>query len=82
MTEVVIFTSDNCSSCKAVKEELNALNIDYYEKNISKNPEFRNELIKMGYTIVPVTIVCNENEVDSYYVLGNDIDRIKKHIHG
>ena len=80
MTEVIVYTSDNCASCKAVKDELNASNIDYHEKNISKNPEFRDELIEMGYTIVPVTIVCNE--VDSYYVIGNDTDEIKKHIYG
>lgn len=79
MTEVIIYTSDGCSSCKAVKDELNASNIDYYEKNISKNPEFRDELVEMGYTMVPVTVVCNE--VDSYYVIGNDTDRIKEHIH-
>lgn len=80
MTEVIIYTSNGCSSCKAVKDELNASNIDYYEKNISKNPEFRDELVEMGYSMIPVTVICNE--VDSYYVLGNDTDRIKKHIYG
>ena len=80
MTEVVIYTSDDCGSCKAVKDELNASNIDYYEKNISKNPEFRDELVEMGYSMIPVTVICNE--VDSYYVLGNDTDRIKKYVYG
>ncbi|RDY22524.1 glutaredoxin family protein [Romboutsia maritimum] len=72
MNNIEIYTSDTCINCIKVKEYFKENEINFTEKNISKNSEQRKELIKMGYMSVPVLIINGE------HVLGFDLKRINE----
>ncbi len=63
MKDVVVYTSDTCGYCHAVKDYLNNKNIPYTEKNISKDMAARRELVSQGYMGVPVIIVGDQTVV-------------------
>lgn len=63
MKEVVVYTSDTCGYCHAVKQYLAEKKVQYTEKNISRSPEARRELISMGFMGVPVIMVGDETVV-------------------
>jgi glutaredoxin-like YruB-family protein len=69
MKNVVVYTSNNCPYCVSAKDYLTQKGIAYEEKNVSK-PEFRKELMGMGYMSVPVLKI--EDEV----VVGFDANKI------
>lgn len=71
MKTVEIYTSDTCIQCIKAKEFLKSNNIEYIERNISKNSEDRKNLIGMGYMSIPVTIINGQ------HVLGFDLNRMK-----
>jgi len=58
--KVVIYNSDTCSFCREAEAYMNEKGIEYQSKNI-KNPEFRKELMAMGYRSVPVIQIDGEN---------------------
>lgn len=70
MSEIVVYSSDSCAYCTALKEYLKSKDVAYTEKNISKDMEARSELINMGHMGVPVTIV------DGQEIVGFDQQRI------
>lgn len=63
MAEVIVYSSDSCGYCVAAKQYLNENNIEFIEKNINKDMEARNQLIKMGHMGVPVILVDDEEVV-------------------
>ena len=69
MKNVVVYTSNNCPYCVSAKDYLTQKGIAYEEKNVSK-PEYRKELMGMGYMSVPVLKI--EDEV----VVGFDANKI------
>ena len=71
MKTVEIYTSDACIQCIKAKEFLKSNNIEYIERNISKNSVDRKALIGMGYMSIPVTIINGQ------HVLGFDLNRMK-----
>lgn len=71
MNKVEIYTSDTCPQCIKAKEFLKSNNIEYIEKNISKDSEARKDLIRMGYMSIPFTIINGQ------HVLGFDLNRMK-----
>ncbi|MGL4912128.1 MAG: glutaredoxin family protein [Romboutsia sp.] len=71
MNEVEIYTSDTCPQCIKAKDFLKSNNIEYIEKNISKDSEARKDLIRMGYMSIPFTIINGQ------HVLGFDLNRMK-----
>jgi len=66
MKKVVIYNSDTCSFCREAEN-----GIEYEGKNI-KVPEFRKELMAMGYRSVPVIQIDGEN------ILGFDPELIEE----
>lgn len=70
---MVIYTSDQCPACEATKQFLDNNKVDYAEKNINENEEYRDELIEMGYSSIPVTILENED-----VILGFDLQKLQK----
>ena len=70
--KIDIYSSNTCQYCVAVKDFFNSHNLDFTEKNISENSEFRKELIKKHIMGVPYVVIDNES------VLGFDIEKIKE----
>lgn len=70
--EVIIYSSNTCSVCKAAKNYFNENNIDYEERNIDKNPEYTQFLIDNGYRGVPVIII------DGQQLLGFDRQKVEQ----
>lgn len=60
MKDITIYTSTTCSFCHMAKEYLDGKNIKYTEKNISEDKDARMEMMKMGFTGVPVIIIGDE----------------------
>ena len=70
MKNVVVYSSDTCPYCTAVKNFLGQNNVNFEEKNITTSVEARNELIQKGHRGVPVIVVDGEE------VLGFDQARL------
>ena len=58
--KVVVYSSDTCPYCVSAKEYLKENNIEFVEKNVSKDPQARNELIEKKQMGVPVIMVDEE----------------------
>jgi glutaredoxin-like YruB-family protein len=69
MKNVVVYTSNNCPYCVSAKDYLKQNGVTYEEKNVSK-PEYRKELMSLGYMSVPVLKI--EDEI----VVGFDTNKI------
>lgn len=58
---VKVYSRASCAPCQAVKAYLKNKKISYVEKNLDKDPDLINEVIKIvGYPIVPVIVIGNE----------------------
>lgn len=66
---MIIYTSDTCAPCKALKRVLDNKGIKYDERNTS-NVEHLKELNELGYSSTPVTVI-GEN-----VIVGGDIQAI------
>lgn len=69
MKEVIVYTSNSCPYCVAVKDYLKQNGIAYEERNVTK-PEFRKELMALGFMSVPVV------KIDEDTVKGFDVKAI------
>lgn len=69
MKNVIVYTSNTCTYCSAAKEYLNEKGVNFEERNV-KEPEYRKQLMEMGYMSVPVIKI--EDEI----ILGFDKDKI------
>ncbi len=63
MKNVVVYSSDTCPYCTAVKNFLGQNSVNFEEKNITTSVEARNELIQKGHRGVPVIVVDGEEVV-------------------
>lgn len=63
MTDIIVYSSDTCPYCTALKDYLKEKNVEFTEKNITKDMEARKELMNMGHMGVPVTIIENQEIV-------------------
>jgi glutaredoxin 3 len=61
-TDITIFTTNQCASCKTVKKWLSMKGHEYSEVNVEEYPERREEAIKLsGAQTVPVTVVTKHD---------------------
>lgn len=72
MDQVTIFTSPTCTHCKAAKAYLTEKSVTFTERDITKDPAARTELISKGYRGVPVIRVGEQD------VLGFDAARLNE----
>lgn len=72
MNRIKIFTTDTCPHCQSVKEYLTSKGFVYIEKNVQKDKEARQELIKKGYRGVPIIVINGED------VIGFDKEKLDK----
>ncbi len=70
MAKVIIFTTPTCTYCKKAKAYMNENNIEYVEKDVTKDSEAREELMQKGYRGVPIIRIDGED------VVGFDQQRI------
>lgn len=70
--DVVIYTSSTCPFCTMAKDYFDEKNISYVEKNVQTDAAARNELMKKGYTGVPVI------NIDGEEIVGFDRSRLEK----
>lgn len=59
MDKVIVYTSNTCTYCTAVKSYLKENNVDFEERNVGK-AEYRKELINLGFMSVPVIKIGEE----------------------
>ncbi|AMW23075.1 MULTISPECIES: glutaredoxin family protein [Staphylococcus] len=69
MTELVIYTQNDCPPCTFVKNYLTEHKVDYIEKNISNN-EYRSEMIDYDAFATPFILLDGEPmyQVDLYKI--------------
>ena len=63
MEKVKVYTSSTCPYCVMAKEYLAEKGLEYEEKNVQTDKAARQELMKMGYTGVPVVVIGDEEIV-------------------
>ena len=73
---ITVYSSNGCTQCKFAKELLDREGIAYEEKNISLSETYKNEVLDMGFTGVPVTAVSADGKVVKT-VLGFKPDALK-----
>ena len=61
MSQVTIFTSPTCTFCKQAKAYMDQNEIEYTERDITKDQEARKELMDKGYRGVPIIRVGEED---------------------
>lgn len=71
MSEIIVYTQNDCPPCIFVKNYLNERQIDFEERNIN-NQQYRNEMIDFDAFSTPF-ILLNGNPM--YHV---DLDEINK----
>lgn len=59
MEKVIVYTSNSCTYCTAVKNYLKQNNVEFEERNVTKS-EYRKELIDLGFMSVPVLKIGDE----------------------
>ncbi|MEH7014277.1 glutaredoxin family protein [Neobacillus niacini] len=74
MRKVVIYTQEGCGPCTAEKLWLKDNGIDFEEKNIRENPQYLDEIVELGASATPATVVEDEN--GSEVILGFDQEKL------
>lgn len=70
MAQVTVYTSSTCPYCIFAKNFLKQHQVAFTEKNVSTDPQARNELIARGHTGVPILVI------DGTEVVGFDQQKI------
>ncbi|GLB47166.1 NrdH-redoxin [Philodulcilactobacillus myokoensis] len=63
---ITVFTKNNCMKCMLTKRFLEEHQIDFEEKNISKETQYVDFLKNKGFMETPVVFVKNEDGEDSF----------------
>jgi len=71
MKEIIMYSSETCPHCKTAKDFLKSSGYLYTEKNISRDPVARQELINLKIMGVPAFKIGNES------IVGLDLKRIE-----
>jgi glutaredoxin len=59
--KVIIYTQETCPPCFAEKEWLKANDIEFEERDIRRNQEYMKEVMDLGASATPVTVVTNND---------------------
>ena len=63
MEKIKVYTSSTCPYCVMARGYLAEKGLEYEEKNVQTDKAARQELMKMGYTGVPVVVIGDEEIV-------------------
>ncbi|SEN32374.1 Glutaredoxin-like protein, YruB-family [Mesobacillus persicus] len=73
MSELIIYTQNDCPPCKIVKMFLNEHNVDFQEKNISTDEKARQELTKTyGAYSTPTVVIGKE------VIIGFNLEKLSR----
>lgn len=61
MKKVVVYTQDGCRPCEEEKLWLKDKEIPFEERNIRKNEQYLQEIISIGASATPATVIEDEN---------------------
>ncbi|MBT2698801.1 glutaredoxin family protein [Bacillus sp. ISL-40] len=73
MKKVIIYSQETCPPCHAEKLWLKENRIEFEERDIRKNDQYIQELIQLGATATPVTII--EEKDSEEVILGFDQEK-------
>lgn len=68
--DVIVYTTDTCPYCTMMVDFLTRQDIPFEERNVTRQPEFVQELVQLGAAGVPTSVVRGET------VVGYDPQRI------
>lgn len=60
MTQITLYSKNNCPQCKMTKRFLSEKNVSYIERNIDLEPEYIDMLKAQGFQSVPVVTTAEE----------------------
>lgn len=58
--KVIVYTSNNCSPCEAVKQFLTSRHVAFEIRNVSEHPEYLAELRALNTLSTPCTVIDGE----------------------
>jgi glutaredoxin-like protein NrdH len=76
MREVIVYSQEGCRPCTEVKIWLKENGIDFEERNIRENPTYLNEIVDLGASATPATVINDDNGKE--VILGFDLDRFEE----
>lgn len=74
MKNVIIYTQETCPPCHAEKLWLKENGIDFEERDIRKDDQFMQEIISLGASATPATVIKDENGQE--VVMGFDQEKL------
>jgi glutaredoxin-like protein NrdH len=74
MRKVVIYTQESCGPCTAEKLWLKDNGIEFEEKNIRENPKYLDEIVELGASATPATVISDGDSTE--VVLGFDQEKL------
>ncbi|MFD2445297.1 glutaredoxin family protein [Bacillus sp. CGMCC 1.16607] len=74
MKKVIIYTQETCPPCHAEKLWLKENGIEFEDRDIRKNDQYMHELIALGASATPATIIKDDQSEE--VILGFDQEKI------
>ena len=66
MQAITIYSKPGCGACLFTKKFLDKLNVTYIEKNITKDPASKQEVIDLGFDALPVVVSPDQEAFCGY----------------
>jgi glutaredoxin len=73
MKKVIIYSQETCPPCHEEKLWLKENGIEFEERDIRKNDQYLQELIDLGASATPATIIKDEDSEE--FILGFDQEK-------
>lgn len=58
--EVLVYSMEGCPPCRMVKEFLTRMGVPFTVKDVTRDPQARDEFLRQGFRGTPVTIINGE----------------------
>lgn len=71
---IIIYTQESCMKCQSEKQWLDENKVEYTEKDIRNDSDAMEEVMNLGATATPVTVVRNKDKEE--VVMGFDQERL------
>lgn len=76
MRKVIVYTQEGCGPCTAEKLWLKDKGIPFEERNIRENAQYLNEIVELGASATPATVIEDDN--GSEIILGFNQEQLEK----
>lgn len=75
-SEVIVYSMEGCPPCRMVKDLLTRMGVEYTVKDVTRDPQARQEFLSRGFRGTPVTVI------DGEAIVGFDQARIAAALQG